>query len=45
MSIVDRIDGCYYNVVGFPLNRFASEVAAFLRRVGDGGAPPKERKS
>ena len=29
-AFVDRIDGCYYNVVGFPLNRFAAEVSAFL---------------
>ena len=29
-AFVDKIDGCYYNVVGFPLNRVAREVAEFL---------------
>lgn len=26
---VERIDGCYYNVVGFPVNRFYNEMKSF----------------
>ena len=29
-AFVQRVDGCYYNVVGFPLNRLSREIAAFL---------------
>ena len=29
-AFVERVDGCYYNVVGFPLNRLSREIAAFL---------------
>ena len=39
---VEKIDGCYYNVVGFPLNRISSEIAAFLS--AEDAPAPKERK-
>ena len=29
-AFVQRVDGCYYNVVGLPLNRLSREIAAFL---------------
>ena len=29
-AFVEKIEGCYYNVVGFPLNRLSREVASFL---------------
>jgi septum formation protein len=28
---VKRIEGCYFNVMGFPLHDFAAEVAALLQ--------------
>ena len=30
-AFVKSIEGCYWNVVGFPLNRFCRELEAFLR--------------
>ena len=29
-TLVERIDGCYYNVVGFPIQAFAQKLATML---------------
>ena len=31
---VERIDGCFYNVVGFPLSRFYTELQQFQKELG-----------
>jgi septum formation protein len=31
-SFVRRIDGCFFNVVGFPIHRFSSELVALLQQ-------------
>jgi hypothetical protein len=35
-SFVRRIEGCYFNVMGFPVHRFSSELVALLQ---DGSLP------
>ncbi len=30
-SLVEKIDGCYFNVVGFPLHRFCVELVTLLK--------------
>ncbi len=31
--LVERVDGCYYNVVGFPLSRFFQKLDSFLSHI------------
>jgi len=31
---VEKVNGCFYNVVGFPLPRFYQELLAFVKRLG-----------
>lgn len=38
-SLVRRIDGCFYNVVGFPVNEFSKQL---LRLINEGHMPLDE---
>lgn len=30
-SFVERLDGCFYNVTGFPLNRFCQKILELIK--------------
>eukprot|EP00943_MAST-04B_sp_MAST-4B-sp1_P004124 g4124.t1 len=40
-AFVKRIEGDYYNVVGFPFNRFATEVGKIMDHLNEQGERPK----
>ncbi len=44
-TLVEAVEGCYFNVVGFPLSRFCREVRAlFLLPSSEAGDVAKKRR-
>ena len=42
-SLVESINGCYFNVVGFPLHRFCYELIKILNQQTSSSDNPEKR--
>ncbi len=42
-TLVSSVEGCYFNVVGFPLSRFCRELRGLLLAEEDGEKVPEKK--